>query len=372
MSVQFHTQVLSSQHLSGCSEPVIGMIGTDFNKSSLKLRDAICFFPDSLQQLKANLPQSEIFEELIVMATCNRVEMYFVSSEPEKSAPLLVSMIAQHCGTSPDRISQGVTVRCGTDAVKHLFRVSAGLESMVLGESEIIGQVRKAYFKGFKQGNTASLLNRLFQQAIKTGKRVRSETALCTGEASVSSVALTHAYEVLGGLEDKKILLVGAGRMAQRFAERLHKQKTCDVVVCSRTEERAAVFAGHYQFSLLPFEELKSHLSRFDLIRLATNSEQPLIRASDRVFFSVDSNKKTLVVDIGAPRNAEPEITQFPGLHLVSIDNLKQTAERCMRQRKAHKYAAEAIIRQEVVEFHRWHNVRVQLQQHKQGIVVSA
>ena len=247
--------------------------------------------------------------------------------------------------------------RCD-EAVRHLFKVVSGVESMVFGEHEILGQVRNAYFHCMKNASTDSYLNRLFQQAIATGKQVRSATAAGRGALSIASIAVEKLIVTLDDLPNAQVLIVGTGTMGIRALKRLLPEKVGRIVLCNRTGERAVKFAHRFGVSYVPFESLDAQWSRFDAVILAvSNGGIPLVGCA-----TLEKNRKTgrqlLIVDLGAPRNTEPSVASIDGVRLVCIDDLRETAERRLMERESETTAITGIIEEQVREFTRWYRYK--------------
>lgn len=331
------------------------VMGTDFTKTSLKMRDAVFFSSQKVQEFLHALPPDAPVYEMVILSTCNRIEIYFVCDEYEKALVWLKRHFAQFHGIPVAMIDRVMFSRRCEEAVRHLFRVAAGCESMVVGEDEILGQIRNAYFFSLKRKKTDSYLNKLFQKAIAVGKKVRSMTAISRGSASVSSVAIDSLYNHFPDLDKKRILIVGAGVMSMRAVKRLHHLGPQRVFIANRTRQRSETVAQHYNLSVLPFEDIAKHLSYFDIVILATAAQKKILLKND-VAERHDKAQRLCIVDLGAPQNADPAIATLHNVRLITIDDLKDVSQKAIEERRKEIEAAQRIIEEEVVEFTRWYN----------------
>jgi glutamyl-tRNA reductase len=331
------------------------VMGTDFTKTSLKMRDAVYFSSQKVQEFLHTVPSDAPIYEMVVLSTCNRIEIYFVCDAYETALSWLKHQFAAFHHLPIAMIDKVLfSYRCD-EAVRHLFRVAAGCESMVVGEDEILGQIRNAYFFSRDRKKTRSYLNKLFQKAIAVGKKVRATTRISRGSASVSSVAIDSLYDRFGSLDDKRILIVGAGIMSMRAVKRLHHLGPQRVYLANRTEARSRMVAEHYNLSTLPFGDIARHLSYFDIVILATSAQKRIVSLADAAQRH-DRAKPLLVLDLGAPRNADPAIASLPNISLLSIDDLRDVSRKVLERRRGEMDEAQHIIEEEVREFTRWYN----------------
>jgi glutamyl-tRNA reductase len=296
---------------------------------------------------------------VVALSTCNRIEIFYVCSDHAVASAWLRTHLAAFHHIPDGHIDKVMKEYHCDEAVRHLFRVVSGMESMVFGEHEILGQVREAYFHCMKNASTDSYLNRLFQQAIATGKKVRSSTGVGRGVLSIASIAVERMMELSGTLEDKCVLIVGTGTMGVRALKRIRKETIGQLMLCNRTEERAIKFAQRFGAGHIQFKDFIQNILQFDIVLLATaSSGQPLITAAELQRIRSDLAGPLLIVDIGAPRNAEKAVENLPGVRLVCIDDLKETAERRLWERKNELDAINEIVEEQVREFTRWYRYK--------------
>lgn len=337
----------------------VGALGTDFRSASLRMRDALYLEKERVTQFLDSIPDDAPLLEVVALSTCNRIEIYYVCSDHAKAAAWLRNHLMVFHHIPPGHIEKVMKEYRCADAVRHLFQVVSGMESMVFGEHEILGQVREAYFHCMKNDTTDSYLNRLFQQAIATGKKVRHSTAAGRGVLSIASIAVEKMIEMEGTLAEKKILVVGTGTMGIRALKRLSGENVGSLCLCNRTAERAEKFAGRFNASWIKFEELPGKLTEFDIILCATaNSGTPILTVPDLEKVRTNPDRPLLIVDVGAPRNAERNIGALPGITLVCIDDLKEIADRRLSERKNEVDSINDIVEEQVREFTRWYRYK--------------
>jgi glutamyl-tRNA reductase len=336
----------------------IGALVTDFRTSSLGMRDKLYLEQDRLRAFLDALPDDTPLQEIVALCTCNRIEIFYVCEEHETAAAWLSRFLATFHHIPPGHLEKALTnYRC-EDAVRHLFRVASGVESMVFGEHEILGQIRDAYFLCAKKQTTDSYLNRLFQQAIATGKKVRSSTGAGQGALSIASIAVERITEIAGDLATKRVLVVGLGATGLRTLKRLAVRPPAVLGLSNRTAERARRLCDLFTAEFIPFDRFTQDINRFDIVILATASQTFILHRDDIAARQTERRTPLLVIDLGAPRNADPSIGSVEGVTLISIDTLRETAEHHLGLRKNELADIEEIIEQQVREFARWYTMK--------------
>ena len=295
-----------------------------------------------LLQLKAGL------SEIVVLWTCNRVEIYGVAARDQKINA--VSMFECLARKVPG-LSSHVYCHYGQEALKHLFRVSSGLDSMVMGETQITGQVRDAYEAARLAKLTGKILNSVFQKALQTAKAVRTQTSIGRGARSVGGVAVAHAREALGakGLSKHSVLMIGAGEMASCCLLHLQKKGECSVVVANRSIERAAKLAEEFKGTAVSFEKRFEAMIGSDVVISSTGSPDTVLNRSDiETVMASRAGRPLMIIDIAVPRDVDPAVADIDGVHLYDIDALESTVQQTMgRWDKDLELCAE-IIDQEI------------------------
>jgi glutamyl-tRNA reductase len=335
----------------------VGALGTDFRSASMGMRDALYLQHDRLQGFLDAVPKDTPLHEIVALCTCNRIEVYYVCKDHAAASEWLRGFLADFHHVPLAHLERVFREYRGEEAVRHLFRVASGTESMVFGEHEILAQIRDAYFCCFNQKTTDSYLNRLFQQAIATGKKVRSETRIGKGSLSIISVALERMTEIVGDLPEKSVLVIGAGAMGVRALLRLKDLGVRRLALANRNNERALGFCTHFGACHVPFDQLLIRLCDYDISLFATSAQEPLIFAGDLLRVRQDT-RPLLILDVGAPRNVDPAVADLHNVTLVSIDGLRETADRRLGERRQELDEITAIIEKQVTEFFRWYTYK--------------
>jgi len=336
----------------------VGALSADFRATSMGMRDKLYFEKDRMAAFLNSLPQDAPLHELVTLCTCNRIEIFYVCENHKIATEWLSKYLADYHKIPLNHLKSTFVNYCCEDAVRHIFRVSSGVESMVFGEHEILGQIRDAYFFCTKNRTTASYLNRLFQQAIATGKQVRSQTAAGRGALSIASVAVERMKLLAGDLKDKRILVVGAGTMGFRALKRIFAMKPQKIGISNRTDERAVNLSKFFNAVHVPFDHIADELNEYDIVLLATSSSEHILKAQEVADKCNLNEKNLLVIDLGAPRNADPEIGSLDNITLVCVDDLRQTAEIHLDERKNELSEIERLIELQVQEFTRWYKFK--------------
>ncbi len=280
--------------------------------------------------------------EVLVLTTCNRVEVYGASGKRISTDDIARALQRERS----DRAEAPPFYRYEDDkCVQHLFRVASGLDSMVVGESEILGQAKKAYEAARQSGRAGPYLHRLFQRAFRVAKQVRTHTEIARGTVSVGSVAVDLAQRIFGKLTDRKVLVVGAGEMSERTARALVSRGVTDLRVSNRSAERANELAGLVSGRAIAFEDWLDQCREIDILITSTSSEESLLR-SDNLgpVISERPDRPLFIIDIGVPRNVDPGVNEMDGVYLYDIDSLQLVAEQSLAMRRQQVAAAEEIV----------------------------
>ena len=292
--------------------------------------------------------------EAMILSTCNRVEVIAVGNSPDIPHAVL-SAWAAHVGGMERELGQHVYTYSGHDAVRHLFRVASGLDSLVLGEPQILGQLKDSYRKAVEEKAAHVILNRLLHKAFMTAKRVRSETGVAASAVSVSSAAVSLARRIFGDLAGRKALLVGAGDMAELAATHLAEGHGASISVTNRTFERAVALAGKYNGTALPFENLTAHLVDADIVITSTGASEPVINyAMTHAAMAARRGKTMFFIDIAVPRDIDERVNDIDNVYLYNIDDLAEVAEAGRAARREEAGRAECIVEDETERFCTW------------------
>jgi len=296
-------------------------------------------------------------DEAVLLATCNRTELYVNPSE-EGALARVEKFLEEAAGALPGPIGRYLYRRSGDDVALHLFRVVAGLDSMVLGEAEVQGQVREAYQRSVESdpAMTGAVLNKLFQTALSVGGRVRSETSVGEGTASVASVAVDLARKIFGDLRGKRVLILGAGDTAERVVASLGREGVRGAMVANRTYDRAVDLAQRLEGHAVRMDEITRALAESDIVVTSTAAPHPLItRAMVAEAHPSGRGRPLLMVDIAIPRDVEPDVGAMPNVFLYNVDDLQKILDESLDRRRAAAVAAEALVAREAEAFGSWH-----------------
>ncbi len=296
-----------------------------------------------------DLASREHLGEVAVLSTCNRTEVYARAERFHGAYADVRNFLSELAFVGPDEFADHLYVHYDGEAVRHLFSVAAGLDSAVVGESEIIGQVRNAWDQAGDQGTSGPVLNLLFRHALETGKRARSETGISRGTTSVSHAAVEMADDRLGGLAGKRVLVMGAGDMAEGMATALQRAGVTDVFVANRTWRKARDLADRIGGSAVRLSDLPLVLLEVDLLLTSTGSTVPVVEHDDFAPVMAERNgRELLIVDIAVPRDVDPAVRNLDGVTLLDINDLRTFAQAGLDRRSAELVAVEAIVDEEV------------------------
>lgn len=317
-------------------------------KANVSTLEALAF--KDKKRAASELLRSNHIQEVVFLQTCNRVEIYAVGSEsPERFVNRVVKFWSRTAGISGDLVLRTIEVFLDREALKHLLQVASGLESMVIGENEILGQVRQAYVEAKENGTIGPVLEKSFMKATNVGKRVRSETQISQGLTSVSSVAVHLAWQHFPKPEDVRSLVVGAGEAGTLVAKALKEKEFHKIIVANRTLSRGEKLAKDIGGRAITIDEIPHILPSVDLIIVGVSSKTPVLKAEHFQSVAEKPRKtKLLVVDISQPRCVADEVGMVPNVALRNIDDIKQIVENNAKTRIAEKGRAEAIIEDEV------------------------
>src|SRR5437016_13929141 len=289
--------------------------------------------------------------EALVLTTCNRVEVYG-ASEKRVSTDEIARCLARNIVDQPHEYALPFYRYEDARCVQHLFRVASGLDSMVVGETEILGQAKKAYESARTSGAAGPYLHRLFQRAFRVAKQVRTHTEITRGSVSVGSVAVDLAQKIFGNLAERKVLVVGAGETSERTARALFSRGVVDLRVSNRSAERALELAQLVGGVAVPFEQWREQCRKIDILITSTSSDEPLLAPENLAPMLRDRRDRPLfLIDIAVPRDVDPGVNEMEGVYLYDIDSLQSVAEQSLALRRQQITAAEAIITEHIAAF---------------------
>jgi len=331
------------------------VLGVSHHTAPIDLRERLAFAPGDLADALGALARDPSLGEVVLLSTCNRTEVYATCQSLEAGHDAMAQFLASARSVAADDLKAHVYTRAEADAARHLFRVAAGLDSLVVGEPQILGQVKQAYASATDLQATGALLNRLFHTAFTAGKRVRSETELAEGAVSVSYAALSLARKICGDLRHVSVLVVGAGEMAELTARHFAAQQPKNITVCSRTAAHAEALAREVGGEVVPWSELDAALGRSDVVVTATGATSPILdRARIQTLRRQRRGRPLFLIDIAVPRDVHPAVARLDDVFLYNIDDLQSIVNESLARRNSETSRAEAIVNQEVERFMAW------------------
>lgn len=330
------------------------LVGLSHRTAPIELREQVDFSTRDVSRAVRELAARRATDEFVILSTCNRVEIYAVA-DPGAARPAIGRFVADYHGLPVDRLDPHLYLQLDAAATRHLFRVAGGLDSMVVGEPQILGQVKQAYQVAADAHATGPLLNRLFTCALAAGKRVRAETGIGEGAVSVSYAALSMARKIFGELTGLTALIVGAGDMAKLTATHLRSQHVGEIAVASRRLASAETLAGRVQGSAVPWSDIGRVLERADVVVTATGASEPVLsRHRVQAVMRTRRNRPLFIIDLGVPRDVEASAGELEQVFLYNIDDLQGIVSESLMRRTHQIDRADAIVADEVDKFIAW------------------
>ncbi len=330
-------------------------LGVSHKTAPVALRERLALPEGRATRILADLTSHAEIHEAVAISTCNRTELYLVAGDPVEAENLVLGELSRQAGIRPTELLGRLYSLRGADAVRHLFSVAAGLDSMIVGEAEVQGQVKRAYELALVEGATGPISNRLFRDALAAGKRVRTETALGRSRVSVSSVAVDLARDVLGDLETRRVLVVGAGENGELTAKALADRGVRTVFVANRRYDRAIGLAQRFGGDAVRFDDLPAELVNADIVVACTSSPHVILGADELALVTEQrGGGPLLLIDIAVPRDIDPRVRDLPGITLYDMDDLQRTVARNLDVQEAEASRARTVIEEELQRFDRW------------------
>ncbi|MDY7000672.1 MAG: glutamyl-tRNA reductase [Thermodesulfobacteriota bacterium] len=333
-------------------EQEIYVIGLNHRTAGVEIREAFALNNCNPCTQGLITPKGPI-QEAVTLSTCNRVEILAVG-EPD-ALDNLMNFWASTCQGNVETLAPHIYTHLGIEAVEHVFTVAASLDSMVVGEPQILGQLKEAYRDATKHGSAKVILNSLMHKAFSVAKRVRTETGIASSAVSISYAAVELAKKIFGGMEKNTAMLIGAGEMAELAATHLMNAGIQKILVANRTFERAEELAKRFHGEAIVFEELTRKLTDVDIVISSTGAPEAIIRARDlKPVLKKRKHRPMFFIDIAVPRDVDPDVNSLDNVYLYDIDDLKEVVEENMAQRREEALKAEAIIKSEAERFGEW------------------
>jgi len=331
------------------------VVGLSHKTAPVEIRERVAFAPTAMEsplQQVADLPA--IIEGMIV-STCNRVEFYATSRDPDAGIVQLRRFMASYHGLELEQLEKHLYDYQGEEAIRHVFRVSASLDSMVIGEPQILGQIKTAYGYATEFKTVGLILNRFMHKAFSVAKRVRTETNIAGNAVSVSFAAVELARKIFGTLERKTVLLIGAGEMCELAARHFLNNGVAQVLVTNRTLARAEKLAAEFDGKAIPFDQFPEQLHQVDIILTSTGAPNFILeRPKVEEVLKQRKNKPMFFIDIAVPRDIDPKVNDLDNIYLYDVDDLQGVVQANLKERHKEAKKAESIIDQEIGQFYTW------------------
>lgn len=331
------------------------VVGLSHKTAPIEIREKVAFPIKEQPAALAKLLSDDHIAEAVILSTCNRTEIYAVANNPEKGKKSLVRFLCDHHSIPERKLSKHLYFYDLEKAIHHLFRVASSLDSMIVGEAQILGQVKEAYTCAFEAEATSIIFNKLFTAALRTGKRVRSETAIGESATSVSSAAVELAERVFEDLQGRTVMILGAGKMSELTAQALKTSGVASVIVSNRTYERAVELARAFKGRAVKFDEFTKHMVETDIVISSTGAPHFILKKEDMVRVMRERRHTPIfLIDIAVPRDIEPKVGDLYNVFLYDIDNLQSVVSSNLAERAKEAEIGEAIIDEEVEGFNAW------------------
>ena len=348
-------------------------LGINHKTAPLDLRERLAFTPQSLPEALLSLKKLNHVEEASILSTCNRTEIYCVTTEDNDQA--IIQWFSQFHGIDENKIKEHLYLYAHEETIRHAMEVACGLDSMILGEPQIAGQMKDAYALGNENGTIGQLLGKLYQRAFAVSKQVRTDTDIGSSPVSVAFAAVSLAKQIFGDLTKTTVLLVGAGETIELTTRHLHAQGVRKIIIANRSVERAQKLANEFDGEAISLQHIGTHLYRSDIVIASTASPLPIIgKGTVERALKQRKRKPIFMVDLAVPRDIEPEVNELDDIYLYSVDDLQSVIEENMENRQQAALQAHEIIDVQVDNFLDWQrslsavDVIAQIRQHTQNI----
>ena len=331
------------------------VVGLSHKSAPVDIREKVAFAPDCIHEALHLVRNLDQVQEGVIVSTCNRVEVYAASRQREQGVESLVRFMAEYHEVPLEDLRPHLYVQVGNEAVRHVFRVASSLDSMVVGEPQILGQVKDAYDLAVEGSATGLVLNRFMHKAFSAAKRVRTETRIAQSAGSVSFAAVELARKIFGTLQGKSVMVIGAGEMCELAATHLVENGVGDVVVTNRTLARAEALAAKFEGRAVAFDEFDRYLPEVDIVVSSTGAPHFVLGVEAvKAAMKARKQKPVFLIDIAVPRDMDPRINDLPNVYLYDVDDLQGVVEANKKERAKEADKAETIVVEEVQSFLGW------------------
>ena len=331
------------------------ILGLNHKTADVDLRECLAFSDDQVDAALLELRAQPSISEVVLLSTCNRVEMIFTTKNPEEALSEAKSFLSKFKNVPPDSFEKALYLHRGDQAVRHIFRVAASLDSMMVGEPQILGQVKEAYRIATEQKSSGVILNRLLHKTFFVAKRIRTETAIGNSAVSISYAAIELGRKIFGTLEGKNALLIGAGEMAELAVEHLLRHRIGKIFVANRTFERAVGLAGKFKGQPVHIEEVPDTLPLVDIVISSTGSPDYVVtRSQVKPIMKERRNRPVFFIDIAVPRDIDPDLNRLTNVYVYDIDDLNGIVDENIEDRGREAIKGERIVEEAAIHFRRW------------------
>ncbi len=333
----------------------IVIIGLNHNTAPVEVRERLAFSTEDNPKVLQAMRREPWADEIVLFSTCNRVEFLLATKDMPKAVGAVKDFLADFKKTPRSAFEQALYVYNGDEAVRHMFRVASSLDSMVVGEAQILGQIKESYREACNHRTCGVVLNRLMHRSFWVAKRVRTETGIGDHAVSISYAAVELGRKIFGELEGKAVLLVGAGEMAELAVEHLVTNRAGPIFVANRTFERGLEIAEGFKGTAIRFEEIPEYLKQVDIVISSTGAPNYILRHGDfKGVMRARKNRPLFLIDIAVPRDIDPEINRITNVYVYDIDDLQSAIQENINERQREARKGERIADMAVVQFRRW------------------
>ncbi len=334
----------------------IVVVGLSHKTAPVEVREKLSIPEPQIESAITHLLSYPHIEEVTILSTCNRLEIYVLTSETQPGIREVIQFLSELSNLPLHHLRPHLFTLLHNDAIMHLMRVAAGLDSLVLGEGQILAQVKQTHKLGQQYKGIGQILNRLFKQAITAGKRVRTETNIGTGAVSISSAAVELVQMKLQDLSPYRVAIIGAGKMSRLLVQHLLSKNSTQISVVNRSVKRAEELANQFrqvELQLHPLSEMMSVITQSDIVFTSTGATEPILDRA-KLESTLDANHKLMLVDISVPRNVATDVSELPNVHSFNVDDLKAVVAQNQESRRQMALEAEMLLEEEVEAFDVW------------------
>jgi glutamyl-tRNA reductase len=330
-------------------------IGMNHETAPVELRELVAVGEHTIDDVMDTMRTIKNIKESIVLSTCNRVEILFTTDNEKGATESVIDFLCRYSQISREKLLPLLYIYNDQEAIRHIFRVGASLDSLIIGEPQILGQVKEAYRIAVNHKSSSVILNKLMHRTFSLAKKIRTETEISGSAVSISFAAVELAKKIFGDLEGKKVLLIGAGEMAELAATYLVHNRVDKIKVANRTFHRAVEVADQFHGETISFEEIGDQLLHIDIVITSTASPEPIIFSGQvKKAMKGRKNQPLFFIDIAVPRNVEPRVNEIENAFVYTIDDLKGIIESNLTKRKDEAVKAERMVDEEVIKFSDW------------------